>query len=120
MVLLRSPAQWDDVGKARGHRRPGGFWCRQERDDGDGLLAVGAVAGRGGFERVSLRGVSRGGSARWFGDWREIGQGQGCGRSRQCCSSESASPVLVAGLVSFAFGVLAAGRGTVDLTDGLG
>lgn len=51
MVLLRSPAQWDDVGKARGHRGPGGFWCRQERDDGDngdGLLAVVAVAGRGG------------------------------------------------------------------------
>jgi hypothetical protein len=45
----------DSVGR---HRRPGGFRCCQESDDGDGLLSVGAVAGRGRHLRVPFRGLA--------------------------------------------------------------
>lgn len=52
----RSLSQRNDVGNGRGDRGAGRFRGRQKRDDGDWLLAVRTVPGRGRLQRVTFQG----------------------------------------------------------------
>ncbi|MEU2284292.1 ATP-binding protein [Streptomyces sp. NPDC013178] len=99
MVLSRSPAERDDIGKAGGNRRPGGFLCREQGDDGDGLIAVWAIPDGGGGQGLLLP------------------SGAGCGRRSLpgLLFAESDGSQFVAFLVALFLRVAAAVGRAVDL-----
>lgn len=97
-----------------GHRRPGGLWGGQQRDDRDRLLAVRAVSGRGRLQRVADRsGLPRGG-ANWR--WWEFDPGRRHGWWRLI---EPAGPLFIKGLVAAVLSCAAANHRAVDGADRL-
>lgn len=91
-----SPSQRDDVGDGCGDRGTGGFRGRKQRDDGDLLLAVRTVPGRGRLQRVAfqdwLAWVGCPGSERGFllaaGAATRTEEGESRAGGRTACRSE--------------------------------